>query len=402
MAGSPSEDSLHALVTKADAASEKCRWARAADLYKRAALQASALYPHDSLVTVELQFHAATTLQGQARQPGVSVAEQRALHEEVWPLVREGMEVVSRRHASNTLGRNNCRPDEVQYLTCRVTTHTHDGIDAAERTVRLAIATSNASCYGVSVAMQLARLCLIRLHGGFLGLPMPLLAAPDRVLAEQSVFRALDYLASIRAVRIPIHGESDLVNVVQQLLSSSVMKPAFRAAFEARWASPDVVAVLRMHGALEICTARDDFHTEKDAAQRADVVEHGLLVCALPGCDKLEVTVRKFKVCSACRAVAYCSGEHGGLHWARGHMQRLQSSGRQAGARGLSSIPLAKVESVIHGWRAGKLLHGRHILTSFTPLVVLRCALFECLSAFECILLFRGRCMTALCSLLSP
>lgn len=57
---------LHTLSMKADEAFQKRRWARAADLFKRAALQASVLYPHDSLVTVEQQFMRADALQGQA------------------------------------------------------------------------------------------------------------------------------------------------------------------------------------------------------------------------------------------------------------------------------------------------------------------------------------------------
>ena len=48
MAGPPSEASLQMLVDKADAASEKGRWARAADLFMRAAQQASALSPRSS------------------------------------------------------------------------------------------------------------------------------------------------------------------------------------------------------------------------------------------------------------------------------------------------------------------------------------------------------------------
>ena len=114
-AGPPSEASLHALVATAHAAFQKLRTARAADLYKRAALQASALYPHnDSLVIADLQYRDGHALDGQAKQPGLSIAEQRVLCEEAWALVRQGKEVVSRRHASNTLGHNKCRPDEVQ------------------------------------------------------------------------------------------------------------------------------------------------------------------------------------------------------------------------------------------------------------------------------------------------
>ena len=74
MAGPPSQASLHALLDKADAALGKCRWARVMDLYKRAALQANALYPHDSLVTVSLQYSQADIQRAHAKQPGVSVA----------------------------------------------------------------------------------------------------------------------------------------------------------------------------------------------------------------------------------------------------------------------------------------------------------------------------------------
>ena len=333
MAGPPSEASLHALVAKADEAFGKRRWARAADLFKRATLQASPLYPHDSLVPVEMQNCQGNVLQGQAGQPGLSVAEQRALYEEAWARVREGMEVVSRRHASDTLGYNKCRLDEVQYATRHLTLHTRVGVDAAQRARRLALVTSNASYFGVSVAIQLAHLCLYRLHSTSFRIPLPPLVAPERVFAEHFVLQALDYLASTRAVTFPIISEPALVHVVQQLLASPVMEPSFRAALEARWMSPDMVASLRMHGTIEQGTSLVvSWNAERYTVQRADVAEHGLLVCALPGCDKREVTVREFKVCSACRAVAYCSAEHGGLHWAGGHKHECKDL-KAAGAK---------------------------------------------------------------------
>ena len=134
-------------------------------------------------------------------------------------------------------------------------------------------------------------------------------------------------------MRFLIVGEADLVDVVQQLLATPVMETSFRAALEARWTSRDVVASLRMRGAIEERTADvKNMVTEREAAQRADVAEHGLLVCALPGCDKQEVTVREFKVCSACRVVAYCSAEHGGLHWAQGHKHECKEL-KAAGAK---------------------------------------------------------------------
>ena len=148
----------------------------------------------------------------------------------------------------------------------------------------------------------------------------------------QCVFRTLEYLASARAATL-IVGEPAFVDVVQQLLTSRVMEPSFRVALEARWTSPDVVASLRMRGTIEESMALVNTQdADREAAQRADVAEHGLLICALPGCDKQEVTVREFKVCSACRAVAYCSAEHGGLHWARGHKHECKEL-KAAGAK---------------------------------------------------------------------
>ena len=293
----------------------------------------SSAHEQDSLVTTELQSLNADCLQFQASQPGLSVAEQRALHEQAWLLVCEEMEVVSRRHTSDTLGHNKCRPDEVQYMTRRATSDMPTGGDAAQRTRFLDWATTNATSFGVTVSLHLARLCLYRLHNTSYGTALPPLAAPERGLPEHFVYRALDYLASTRAGKFPILGETELVHVVQQVLALPVMEPSFRAALEARWTSPDVVASLSMRGTIERSTAvLNNTIAESEAAHRADVAEHGLLVCALPGCDKQEVTVREFKVCSACRAVAYCSAEHGGLHWAGGHKHECNDL-KAAGAK---------------------------------------------------------------------
>ena len=111
------------------------------------------------------------------------------------------------------------------------------------------------------------------------------------------------------------------------------MEPSFRAALDARWTSPDVMAGIRLRGTMEESLTRvSNANAESEADQRADVAEHGLLLCALPGCGKIEVTVREFKVCSACRAAAYCSAEHGGLHWARGHKHECKDL-KAAGAK---------------------------------------------------------------------
>ena len=330
MAGPPSEASLHLLFDKADEAIDKCRWARAADLFKRAALEASVLCPQDLLVTVELQHFGASSLQSQGDQPGVSIADQRALNEEAWALVRQGMEVVSRRHASDTLGYNKCRPDEVQYVTRRATSHI---VDAAQRARRLEAVTSMASCFGVSVAILLARICLYRLHCRFFDIPLPPLAGLETGLAEQFVFRALDYLASVRAVTALLTGDAEFVNTIQQLLASRAMEPSFRAALEARWMSPDVVASLCRRGAIARSTAFvNTTSAEREAAQRADVAEHGLLVCAFPGCESRrrpsassKCVPRAGRWRTAARSTGGCTGRGATRMSARTSKQRAPS-----------------------------------------------------------------------------
>ena len=291
------------------------------------------LYPNDSLVTVELRYDEAYALQSQADEPGLFIDEQRALHEQAWPLVRQGMEVVSRRHASDTLGFKKCRPDEVQYATHRLTSSIPVGVDAAHRARCLAFAATNAFCFGVSVAMSLARLSLYRLHSGAFSILLPPLAAPERVLAERFIFMILDYLASMHALTSPIAGEVELVYVVQQVLTSAEMEPSFRVALEARWTSPDVVAGVRKRGTDEQRTALvNRLNAESEAAQRADVVEHGLLVCALPGCDKQEATVREFKCVpragrwrTAAQSTGGCTGRGGTSTSATSSKQRAPS-----------------------------------------------------------------------------
>ena len=64
--------------------------------------------------------------------------------------------------------------------------------------------------------------------------------------------------------------------------------------------------------------------------QRADEALHGFRACALPSCERREKIVLEFNICSACKAVAYCSPECAALHWSRVHKNecaRLKAEG---------------------------------------------------------------------------
>ena len=77
-----------------------------------------------------------------------------------------------------------------------------------------------------------------------------------------------------------------------------------------------MVQMRRERGLLYASEMIEKLREEGEARWRADVAQHGLKHCALPSCDKPEVSVQQYKFCSACRSVWYCSAEHGALHWA--------------------------------------------------------------------------------------
>ena len=74
-----------------------------------------------------------------------------------------------------------------------------------------------------------------------------------------------------------------------------------------------------------------------EEARLADLAAHGLLLCALLSCGKKELTVREFKVCSACKAVAYCCAEHGALHWTAAHKRECKAL-KAAGAKSQRAV----------------------------------------------------------------
>ena len=76
-----------------------------------------------------------------------------------------------------------------------------------------------------------------------------------------------------------------------------------------------MVQMLRARDLLDNRKELEDMVKGDKACRRADIEKHGLKHCALPSCDKREVSVGQHKRCSACRSVCYCSAEHGALHW---------------------------------------------------------------------------------------
>ena len=89
----------------------------------------------------------------------------------------------------------------------------------------------------------------------------------------------------------------------------------FIDALRERWMAPALVAMRTERHLDDVLPGVRDACERQDATRLADITAHGLKHCALPSCDKQEVTVQQYKFCSACRSVWYCSAEHGALHW---------------------------------------------------------------------------------------
>ena len=175
---------------------------------------------------------------------------------------------------------------------------------------------AQAACVGYDLAVEVAALAM-----RFISL-MPNLAAtglglllfprggelfPARSEAEDFVLAAMALIPAAAAARrrfTPTGGELVMVHFMDTMVLSGRLRfekgrRGFRDELLRSWNAPAVVDALRACGALQYgrltCSIADQQHA---ARQRADVAAHGLLVCALPGCEKKETTVREFKVCS--------------------------------------------------------------------------------------------------------
>ena len=114
---------------------------------------------------------------------------------------------------------------------------------------------------------------------------------------------------------------NDLEQPFKVQLAQALDRPALRRALRA-WCVTDE----------EDAAIGEKVNETFNTMAAADLAKHGLRWCALPSCAKQELHVFDFKACSACKAVVYCSAEHGALHWTRGHRKECAAL-RAAGAK---------------------------------------------------------------------
>ena len=130
--------------------------------------------------------------------------------------------------------------------------------------------------------------------------------------------------------------------LLRDLMASNLLEQPFKAELARAWNRPALQNAMRARGVFDeregriaaVSRGMMETSAKKTAADKA---KHGLRWCALPSCAMQEANVFDFKACSACKAVVYCSAEHGALHWTRGHKKECASL-KAAGAKPRSTV----------------------------------------------------------------
>jgi hypothetical protein len=319
-----------ALAEKALTAENVGRFARAAELRGRAlavALAAGApVGGADSLIATDLRLQRASALVGQARAPGVPVEDAAALCITAWALMCDMMRTLRARIAAHTLLPGGVSPTEAQFYT-RINRMEMTAAmpEIAADPELMAEAAEAVACLGgyataMSAALVLQRLMLQQL-------PLPPLTAAEAADTQEFVLSAFALVPCIEfgVVKHQLHCESHMLHLMTQLLAPEnrgIFEPDFEVALREAWTRPDVQAALRAHGAmgkrgsLTNYSVADAITGERERAARDALAGAGLRSCALgAACGKREATRQQFKLCSACKTVAYCCREHQAAHW---------------------------------------------------------------------------------------
>ena len=153
----------------------------------------------------------------------------------------------------------------------------------------------------------------------------PPLKGEERIETQTFVLRCVGIMAT--APRIYGNAERRFAKLICALLASNYLEQPFKAELSRVWDRPALQNALRAWGVFNEGDATINKKTDEtiDKKAAADRAKHGLRWCALPSCAKQEGCVFDFKACSACKAVVYCSAEHGALHWTRGHKNECTS-----------------------------------------------------------------------------
>jgi hypothetical protein len=290
---------LLALDKKAFELCKKGHYARAAETYDAAVLEAQALGQTNCLITATLQLEAAGTWYTHAFAPGVLDADRDAALNRAALYLRLAHPVLVLRNAAGTLQPSKCRRGEEVWNKTRP----HFGSAAG----RLG------PFIGYDAFLSAAALEM-QVHDFGQGESHPqeaaelvsfVVSAVDLVLQPQQTFGC------------PVPGEIAFVNALRRKygsIISSAAAPRFVALVDA-WRKLISSGVLSERGLDLLCSVTDRSCAHMMAAAHMRHSSAVLRTCALEACTAREVHALQFKHCGGCRAVAYCCREHQVADW---------------------------------------------------------------------------------------
>ena len=271
---------------------------------QQAAVEAEALFPHDSLVVARLRLDGSIEL---LLNSGRAIGAERAdFVRQSWALLFSTIAILLRRLESDTLLFGTVWEEELDYYS-----HEQAAILKAKNKPVPPLFVLRARAftmgYGTLLDAMLMSLDLLR---------CPWWTATQRRSVESFVLQGLDVIPRTAGVALTFENEDRLVARIERRMNPRDYDPAFCASVLRKWRSNAVSSVLQARGVLQTGIAMaEQTHAEFEALKRAGVAKHGLRDCALPSCSKTEKTVKEFAGCSCCRTVVYCCLEHQALDW---------------------------------------------------------------------------------------
>ena len=332
-ASSEAVEVVFELLGKAFSAVTQVRCLRAAEYFGHAASAARALWgDKGALCVVHALLGQSNVLVAKA-QGTTAVDDAVPLWQEAQRLLAECRHILIARLSANTCLLGRCfSVEEDFYIRSKEMMREAGGVaqdKALCRSVKHEVGYSacmDAACRGLEFAYPAAA------YPGVLRIP----PQTGEVRSDTQAFalRCLGTVATATYIRETY--DRAFANFLCDLLASNDLEQPFKAEVARAWNRPALQNALRARGVFDEDQAAIDEQAKIsemfDKRAAADRAKHGLRWCALPSCAKQELHVFDFKACSVCKAVVYCSAEHGALHWTRGHRKECAAL-KAAGAK---------------------------------------------------------------------
>ena len=340
-------DSYFELLTKADNAGSQCRILRSAEYFGRAAALGTRLWGDSgSLFFVHAMINQSISLFAHVQQTAGARDDAASLLLEASRVMSACRRILNERLNANTCLQRRCLPlEEDLYARYLVVQPKEPDGETLSKREKEALISSRKRAVGYEACLKAAYYGLEQIYPATFSpqVQLPPVRSEERKEAQAFALRCLGSMATAT------HGSEDedrfFVKTTNHLLANNHLEQPFKSDLARAWGHPALQNALRARrifqtsGEFEAQFFKHSqtFVTRKDAG----MAKHGLRWCALPSCAKQETNVFDFKACSACKAVVYCSAEHGALHWSQSHRKECASL-KAAGAKPRSTVDADK------------------------------------------------------------